>query len=218
VYLSLGVGLRYQITKHWAVKVESEFQHVSNGGLYKPNVGVNFPSLGAGIEFSPVGLELKKHEIRGAIEKPHSRRMDVQIFGVMKYGDFSGSGDYYPIAGLNFTHSWQVSRIHAWTAAMEVYQDQYLKEHNNSGGVDTNPTRVGVLAGHEFLLGKFIFSQQIGLYLTESYRQDMMYHRWGLQYAIHPKWSVGFNMLVHRATADFADVRLAYSIFGKQSE
>jgi opacity protein-like surface antigen len=72
VYLALGVGVRYQFSKHWAVNVTTEFQHISNGGLYKPNVGMNYPTLGAGLEFSPRGLELKKHQSYGAGEKIRS--------------------------------------------------------------------------------------------------------------------------------------------------
>lgn len=213
VYLALGIGMRYQFSKHWAASVSTEFQHISNGGLYKPNIGINYPTIGVGLEFSPEGLELKKYESRHVYEKIRSRRLDVQLFGVMKYGNFTGGGAYYPIAGLNLTHSWQVGRINAWTVAAEMYQDQYLQEHNSAGGISSSGTRVGVLAGHEFLLGKFIFSQQIGMYLTESLRQDMVYHRWGLQYYFVPRWSIGFNLLVHRQTADFTDIRVAYTVF-----
>ncbi len=217
VYISLGAGLRWQFSKHWAMNVNTEFQHISNGGLYKPNIGINSPTFGAGFEFSPKGLELRKHKRVKLNDQPlRSRRKDIQVFGVMKYGDFTGSGAFYPITGLNLTHSWQVNRIHAWTAAAEIYQDNYIKEHDSAGGISSSSgTRVGVLAGHEFLLGKFIFSQQIGIYLTDTYHKDLAYHRWGLQYYFVPGWSAGFNLLVHRATADFADLRLTYSFRGK---
>ncbi len=216
VYLSLGVGVRYQISKHWATSLVAEFQHISNGGLYKPNIGMNWPTIGFGFEFSPGGLELpKNYRSTTSKEKPHSRRLDAQLFGVLKYGDFNGTGLYYPISGLNFTHSWQVSQIHAWTAAAEIYQDSYLRDHDMAGGITTSGTRVGILAGHEFLLTKFIFSQQIGFYLSDTHRQNLMYHRWGLQYYFISRWSVGFNLMVHGQTADFTDLRLTYSVFKK---
>lgn len=131
-----------------------------------------------------------------------------------KFGDFTGRMEPYTIIGLNLTHSWQVSRIHAWTAAMEVYYDDYLSSTEKNNGFTHGPgTRAGILAGHEFLLGKFIFSQQLGVYLTDSHRQDLIYHRWGLQYYFLPRWSAGFNLLVHRQTADFTDLRLSYTIY-----
>ncbi len=216
VYLALGVGLRWQFSKQWSMNLATEYQHISNGGLYKPNVGMNFPTVGIGVEYSPQGLELKKFVCsRGTKETFRSRRLDVQIFGVTKYGDFTGTGKHYPIMGLNFTGSWRVSRIHAWTAAAEAYQDQYLQERASTEGVVSSGSRIGVLAGHEFLLGKYIFSQQIGMYLAGSHHNDLVYHRWGLLYFFKPKWSVGFNMLVHRQTADFTDLRVTYSFFRK---
>lgn len=217
VYLSFGVGLRWQLSKQWAMNLNAEYQHISNGGLYKPNVGINWPTVGIGLEYSPRGLGLRKYErSRWPKEKFRTRRLDIQIFSVLKYGDFSGTGKYYAIGGLNFTNSWQTGRIHAWTVAVEVYQDQYLQERISSEGVPSSGNRVGALAGHEFLLGKYIFSQQIGLYLAGSNHDDLVYHRWGLKYFFLPRWSVGFNMLVHRQTADFTDLRLAYSFFKRQ--
>jgi hypothetical protein len=214
VYLALGVGVRYQISKHWAANVITEFQHVSNGGLHRPNVGLNFPTVGVGLEFSPGGLELTNMGSRASIERIRSRRLDLQLFGVIKYGDFEGTMDHYAIGGTNLTYSWQVGRIHAWTAAMEMYQDSYLTSAEKISGIaDGSGTRVGILGGHEFLLGRFIFSQQVGVYLTDSHRQDMLYHRWGLRYFFLPRWSAGFNLLVHRQTADFTDLRLTYALF-----
>jgi hypothetical protein len=63
-----------------------------------------------------------------------------------------------------------------------------------------------------FLLGKFNFSQRIGVYVFKQADYfDAIYHRWGIQYSINPHWGVGVNLQAHRQVADFIDLRVIYS-------
>jgi len=215
-YLALGVGLRWQFSPTWAMNVNAEYQHVSNGGLREPNKGINWPTMGLGVEFSPKNLALKKYvRTRENNESFKQRRMDIVLLAVVKGGDFSGERRYYPISGANFTASWQVSRLHAWTVGTEFYHDQFMQERLASTGNTVNGYRGGFLAGHEFLLGKFIFSQQLGIYWLGQNNNDLVYHRWGLNYYLLPNWAVGVNLRAHKQVADFTDVRVTYS-FGKK--
>ena len=82
-------------------------------------------------------------------------------------------------------------------------------------------TLVGLLIGHQFLLNRFTFSQELGFYVykqTEVYNttyRDLfytVYHRWGLTYNIKKRWYLGINLLAHRQVADFIDGRLIYRL------
>ena len=218
-YLALGVGLRWQFSSSWAMSINGEYQHVSNGGLREPNKGINWPTVGLGIECSPKGLALKKFaRTKESNESFRSRRMDMSILGVVKGGDFSGERKYYPITGANFTRSWQVSRLHAWTIGTEFYFDQFILERLSSNGTSVDGYRGGFLAGHEFLLGKFVFSQQLGIYWLGQNNNDLVYHRWGLNYFFTSKWALGVNLRAHKQVADFTDVRLTYTFRNKQGK
>ncbi|MFM8911689.1 MAG: acyloxyacyl hydrolase [Flammeovirgaceae bacterium] len=211
-YLALGVGMRWQFSPTWAMNLNAEYQHVSNGGLREPNKGINWPTVGLGIEYAPKKLAMKKFvRMLESREQFKSRRMDIVLLGVLKGGDFSGTRKYYPITGMNFTNSWQVSRLHAWTVGAEFFHDQFMQERLSGTGVETAGYRGGVLAGHEFLLGRFIFSQQLGIYWLGQNNNDLVYHRWGLNYYFLPNWAVGINLRAHKQVADFTDVRLTYS-------
>ena len=215
-YIALGVGARWQFSPSWAINLNAEYQHVSNGGLKEPNKGINWPTVGFGVEFAPKNLELRKFmRTKENNESFRARRMEISLLGVVKGGDFSGARKYYPITGINFTHSWQVSRLHVWTAASEFFHDQFMQERLESDGIITNGYRGGFLAGHEFLLGKFIFSQQIGIYWMGQNNNDLLYHRWGLNYFFLPKWAVGVNLRAHKQVADFTDVRVT-RVLGKK--
>ena len=212
-YLAVGVGLRWQLDSQWAMNLSAEYQHVSNGGLREPNLGINWPTTGLGIEYSPKGLELKSYKRTKESNETHrALRLDIGILGIVKGGNIRETRFYEVILGLNFVASKQLSRLHAWTAGFEIYQDQFLVERLASESIQSGGVRSGLLAGHEFLLGKFVFSQQIGVYLLGQYNNDLVYHRWGLQYSFLPRWSVGVNLKAHKQVADFTDVRIVYRI------
>ena len=212
-YLALGVGLRWQLNSTWGINLSAEYQHVSNGGLREPNLGINWPTAGLGFEYSPKGLTLQKYERTKEISKNHrSLRFDMGLFGIVKGGNIKEVRMYEPIVGINFMASKQVSRLHAWTAAIEIYQDQFLIERLFSESIQSGGMRSGLLAGHEFLMGRFIFSQQLGFYLLGQYNNDLLYHRWGLQYSFLQRWSVGVNLKAHKQVADFTDIRVVYRL------
>lgn len=212
-YLALGVGLRWQLNSSWAVNLVAEYQHVSNGGLREPNLGINWPTAGLGVEYSPKGLALKKFDrTKESNEHHRTLRLQAGLIGVVKGGNIKDVRVYEAIVGVHFLASKQVSRLHAWTAAIEVYQDQFLVERLASESIQSNGIRSGLLVGHEFLMGKFVFSQQLGIYLLGQYNNDFVYHRWGLQYSFLPRWSVGVNLKAHKQVADFTDVRISYDL------
>jgi hypothetical protein len=213
-YLSLGAGLRWQFSSRLAISLSAEYQHVSNGGLREPNLGINWPTVGLGIEYSPKGLTLKKYDREKEGNKNlRALRMHLEFFGIVKGANINAVRVYEPIAGMNFVTSKQVSRLHAWTAGIELYQDQFLVERLESEGIASTGLRSGILVGHEFLLGKFVFSQQLGLYLSGQHNNDLLYHRWGLRYHFLPRWTIGVSLRAHKQVADFTDLRVAYSIW-----
>ena len=72
-----------------------------------------------------------------------------------------------------------------------------------------------VLVGHEFLLGKFIFSQRVGIYLyDESPYYDAWFHCWGIQYRANKYLGVGLNLKAHKHVAEYIDLRVVYSFRG----
>ena len=80
-----------------------------------------------------------------------------------------------------------------------------------------NGIKVGAMLGHEFLWGKYIFSQQVGVYLfnpTPFY--PAWYHRWGVYYVINDKFMTGINLKAHKQVANYLDVRFIYTFKRKE--
>lgn len=106
----------------------------------------------------------------------------------------------------------QVGRIHTLTGSAEVYRDEELRVQLKRDSIRASPVKAGVLAGHEFILGRFLLSQRLGLYVfDQTPYYDRLYHRWGLLYRANRRLGIGFNLQAHRQVADYVDFRITYS-------
>ncbi len=213
-YLLLGAGMWVKLGDHWWLNASANYQHESNGGIQQPNKGINWPTAGLAVSYQfnprPYHQGIRRKD---KFWKDESVRWDAGIMGVAKRVlDENGESRRLPLFGLTFQGSKQVGRINALTGGIEIFTDRALRMQLKIDSVEASSLRAGILFGHEFLLGKFLFSQRLGLYIfDETPYFDRLYHRWGIQYRINRHWSMGFNLQAHRQVADFIDVRFTYS-------
>ena len=214
-YLRLGMGIWYQVAPHWWLNTSVNYQHESNGGLRQPNKGINWPTAGITIshqKFSPDYISGRR--TKNKFWKDYHPRWDVAFFATARRSsNLRGESTHLPVYGLSVNVSKQIGRINMLTFGAEAARDEelYVKSKRDSLGI--SPVNVALLAGHEFILGKFLFSQRIGLYLfDEAPDHDLLYHRWGIQYSISKNFGVALTLKAHRHVADYADLRLIYSL------
>ena len=214
-YFTVGLGLWIRVRDRWWLQPSVNYQHESNGGLRQPNKGINWPT--AGLAFSYQKTERPFYSGRRMKEKYWKQdplRWDAGIFGIARRVlNDAGDSRRVPLVGFVMQGSKQVGAIHALTLGAEVYRDEELRLRLNREAVGASPVKAGILAGHEFLLGRVIFSQRLGMYFfDQTPYYDRLYHRWGLQYRIHRRIGFGFNLQVHRHVADYVDLRFTYTI------
>ena len=101
--------------------------------------------------------------------------------------------------------------LNALNFGAEIFTDPGHAKEFKKDSVSVSPIRAGMLFGHEFLLGKFTFSQRLGLYFINQMPYNRLYQRWGLNYQINNHWSIGTSLLSHRQVANFFDIRASYS-------
>lgn len=209
-YLSLGLNATFRISKKFHLDAGINFNHISNGGIKHPNYGMNFPTASLGLEY-----DLNIYKTEDVISSPAFKwRFDVIPFTSYK-SIASDKKHFYWLYGLALQANRKAGYYHAFNIGTEWVADLgRKKEFEISGRPNTDFNRIGLLAGHEFLFKNFNFSQQLGLFI---YNKDpnlgLIYHRWGLNYKMNPHWMIGGNLSAHRLTADFLDIRLAYSIY-----
>ncbi|HEX5655203.1 MAG TPA: acyloxyacyl hydrolase [Chitinophagaceae bacterium] len=214
-YLLLGLGLSYRLSDHWWLESSVNYQHTSNAGLSQPNKGINWPTAGIGVRYQKQTRDYYTgNRSKEKFWKNKSPRWDISVFGILKKGsDVSGNRKRLPLLGLGVQGSKQVGRINSLTLGTEIYRDEALRIQLKRDSITASPVKAGILFGHEFLLGKFIFSQRLGIYLfDQTPYYDRLFHRWGIQYRLNRHWGAGLHLKAHRHVADFIDVRLSYSL------
>ena len=213
-YLLLGGGMWFQLTRHWWTNITLNYQHTSNGGFRQPNKGINWPTAGVSFHYyTKPETYYKRPRSTDKFWKGKSIRWDAGVFGVAKKeSDKYGKSHRLPLLGVYMQGSKQVGRINALTGGMEVFHDRALIMRMERDTIEGSATRAGLLAGHEFILGKFSFSQRLGVYLYHNTPYfTRLYHRWGIHYYMNKHLGIGFHLNAHKHVAEVLDLRLSYS-------
>lgn len=213
-YLLLGIGLSYMINTKWWLNATINYQHISNGGLRQPNKGINWPTAGISLihQKNPRPY-YKAPRSKEKFWKDYSPRWDIGVFGIAKRGtDENGNSHRMPLIGGTIQAGKQVGRINMLTLGAELYGDKSLSMQLKRDSIDASALRAGLLLGHEFLLGKFSFSQRLGVYIfNQTPYHDQIYHRWGIHYFMNKHLGIGMQLKAHKHVADFVDLRITYS-------
>jgi hypothetical protein len=213
-YLLVGGGAWFRLGRHWWTNITVNYQHTSNGGFRQPNKGINWPTAGLSIHYYiRPDKYFQGQRSTEKFWKGKSIRWDAAIFGIAKKErDINGKNQRFPLMGLSLQGSKQVGRIHALTGGLEVFTDRSVRMRLNRDSLEGSATRAGVLVGHEFLLGQFIFSQRLGAYVYHNTPYfTRLYHRWGIHYYINKQVGLGFHLNAHKHVAEFVDFRISYS-------
>ena len=212
-FLQLGVGGSYQVASHWLLQAGVQYQHASNGGFKEPNKGINWPTASVGVTWYQRPYNLPVYNRRAEINfRKKDPYIEAGLFFSARQGvKPDGSTPRTPLVGVVAQAEKQVGRISALNTGLELYYDNALQQRLQVDSIDVVAWRAGLLAGHNFLLGKFFFSQQLGVYLyNRTPYYDRIYHRWTLRYLVNNRTLVGLGFKAHRHVADFFDLRVMY--------
>lgn len=211
--LSLYLAVNYRVGLRCNLRLSGCYNHISNGGNKIPNKGINFPTAAIGIDYmlKPVLFPARK---KLDLNYPLKRSLfTVGLLGTFKK-PFQDENTQYFLYGCHFNWSYLLGRLSALTTGIEFVNDGSLKEILRQKYMSPpDHKRVGVLAGHELQIGRFRFSQQLGIYLySPAKAKDPVYQRWGLNFLIYKGFFIGTNLKAHRHVADFMDLRIGIEL------
>jgi hypothetical protein len=209
--LIVNATLYGRINPFWSVRLAGNFNHVSNGGLRLPNKGINYPTLGLGVDYAPSGINFKERAKNREHGLPDPRvRFNLGALATFKNGGL-GSTDQYGVWGFFGGMVGYLGRWSGLNAGFEWVWDNARRARMDYWGRPENHSRAAILAGHQFLLGRVVFSQQLGLYVYDQWRENNpVYQRFGLSVMLADHISMGVNLKTHLHVADFLDARLAF--------
>lgn len=203
--LYLGPVFNYRFNERWQGKLMLTYNHISNGGQGQPNLGMNYPMAGAGLDYM-IGFRPPERFPKPPLDK--SWQYQASLFGTTR-DRASGSGRTI-IAGITADAFKPVSTVNALGAGLEYAIDRALDQTPGGQAYKKTPMTFSPVASHHFLFGKVDFSQYMGYYLFRPY--DFAGTRWFQRYALMYRFSghfrAGFSLKAHGHIAQNIDIRI----------
>ena len=210
--LLLHLNFKYRITPQFEVNLSACYNHISNGGMKQPNRGINFPSFNIGFDYQFKTYDLSDRSSKDSKDyKKEKIRTDIAIYGTAKA--INARDEYkekiLPVYGIYGSVSKRLSRMNAIVGGAEWVSDGYVKELMIRREENIDHHNASVIIGHELLIGKIIFSQNLCFYVYNPYESedDVLYQRYSLRYQLTDHLFTGFTLKAHRHVAHIFDVR-----------
>lgn len=211
-FVSLGPGWKYFINDRTSLFIILPFNHVSNGGIKDPNLGLNFPSVQFGISQQKIAMERNFNKSEN-IELNKSNRFYISTFLSSRTVQ-NGEKKRFLIYGVEASYVRKLTQLVSLNSAIEFYKDDALQErYRRENGSNIRRYRAGAMTGIQFDLGKIELYHRLGLYLYDpGLYNGLIFHRHGIQYLFSNKISAGVEVKAHKEVANFLDFRIKYRL------
>ena len=209
--LLLQLKLNYRVDENYNIYLSGNYNHISNGAISKPNKGINFPTLGLGLEYTlrPVKLERKE----GGSEFDRKRlikyaRIFWNVRTVPETPEYPEKHDI--MIGLEAGVMRHLSRINGLMTGFEYSYDGLFNEEIKRNELTYTPHIVSLHLGHFFSFGKFTFTQQFAWYAYKSYpfNDQDFFQRYAILWQFGKLINCGFSLKSHGHVAEYMDVRM----------
>lgn len=205
----LNLNINYRLNDQYTVSFSGNYNHISNGGMKQPNKGMNFPTFGLGLVYSP-----KPYELTG-FERTYEKKGDWQGYARM-FGTLPNvnATEEFPDArklllGISGGALWYFSNFSALNMGIEAVRDESYKERAERANDDFDFHSIGLVIGNNFVFGKFTFNQQMGYYLYRPYPTEnaSFFQRYELLYLVGKRYQIGTSLKAHGHVAENLDLR-----------
>jgi hypothetical protein len=204
---SFALSLSYRLNSKNYLKLTTNYNHTSNGGIHLPNKGINFPTLSLGYDhFLKKPVFPKREKIKKQL---YDKKwwINTALFFTGKNKEKVES-KLYPVFGATLTASRLFTRMNAVAGGIDIEVNRALRAKLDEEQINTDHKKAALLTGHNLLVGKFTFSQYLGIYLYAPRKPtDPVYQRYELVFSPARKFYTGISIKAHRHIADYMDVR-----------
>jgi len=208
--LQVAAGLNIWLSDNMMMSAAANYNHISNGGMKDPNKGINYPTVSLGLDYylrNATFESFPQSDWRESVA--HKTRYFISAFATKRELEIDNEQKTFPAAGFNFRVNHQVSRINAIAAGLEVMGDWGAREKSKQAGQTSSHYMAGLFVGNDFLLGRFMFGQQFGVYVFNPYGGTPdLYQRYFLDFFATKSVTTGIGLKAHGHVADFLDFRI----------
>lgn len=205
--LMIGLSFAYPLDDKWSVRMSGMFQHISNGSVKQPNLGINYMTAGIGVRRKLSSRSLPSPPDTEPFDPSKGQRM-VKLALVSGLKEPEETKTQKTVASLTGEYIRQFGRINAWSAG-----GMFEYDRSRVGSGITDRSRVSLMGGHAFLLGRFSFAQKAGVYLWSGHlTKAPWFQYYTLDFSATENLGIGFGLKAHGKVAEFLGIRLLYHL------
>ena len=211
--LYVNARFSYRMNRSTLFTFSGFYNHISNGGVKQPNIGMNFPTLSLGIQYFPKQIPVLNRGFTSAMKLKPGLSFLVQGLSGYRVVDKT---EFYPekgtfAFGLHMRTSKQLKPYYALNAGAEFIVDGAIKEMIKRKNLDIDHKRLALTAGHDFLFGNAVFTQYFGFYVYSPYKaRNKVYQKYELAYKLNPKFLFGVYLKAHAYVAEIMGLNISY--------
>ncbi len=212
--IDMSYELRYALSDKFQFASGLGLTHFSNGAFKTPNLGVNIPSLNAGITYviNPVN--------RFVPTQKDSLKRKSEIYTIFSGGMkqvYPACGDYYAAFTWSSAYALPLSPKRKFSVGLDFFLDysnlRSLKRINELPKHDFQVYKAGIFVGHQIVFSNLTFLTELGYYYRTLYKADgFVYTRIGLRYKFNKHFFANLSLKTHYAKADFLEWGIGYKI------
>lgn len=204
----ISARFKYMFSPSTLLTFSANFNHISNGAIRIPNLGLNFPTFSAGLEFFPKHYpRLDDGYVFVEEEGSSGHYLVFQALGGFRYV-------YDEPAAIYAASARYMRQFNSWfglNAGVELMMDGGIKKIIAAENGSDDYKRFAATAGYDLILGKFAINQYLGVYLYSPRKpKDPVYQKSELSYRIFPGIRAGIALKTYIGEVDFVGFTLSY--------
>lgn len=199
------------LSKRFGLGAGLNFLHLSNGGTTLPNLGINTPSIFAGMRYG-FGEPMK---VERTVKSDFKKSFRYQAFTSMslKQAPWIG-GNYYAINVLQAEASYRIKRNYSLgLGAMFTYNrslDFFPLENPSYEKRGQKKLQIGSYGSYEHFFGRLSVPVQLGVYIYNRAKSPFLFQQFGLRYGFTRHLSAELLLKSHMGQADFIHTGIGY--------
>jgi hypothetical protein len=213
--ISMRLQSEWQLYKDVYMNAGILFTHLSNGSIRLPNLGLNIPSLSAGLRYNPASSPVTHSRHRPSAMNKNYLFINTSIAFKQTY-PLESKLRLVKIINPEFSHALSaVSRLGA--GVIISYDPSLSKEIANAPTYTFDQSQpqfqASIYGGYEHVAGRLSIPVQLGVYLYNQYAINQLYQLIGLRYRFAGNWVASVQLKAHFGKADYIQYGIGYKIF-----